>query len=127
MLSEFQNKKESVQKKLSALKKKKNLLDQLTELIKNNSMSDFEKNFRMLFKKNVDNALKAIKSIEEQESNNINLVESNYLEKNIRLHVIWVPIFLITFKASQEGRKIDGKAFYSDFDNKVFIISPTTS
>ncbi|MHA1204522.1 MAG: hypothetical protein ACTSSL_06215 [Candidatus Heimdallarchaeaceae archaeon] len=127
MLSEFQSKKESVQKKLFEFKKKKNLLEQLTELIKNKNMTDFEKNFRMLFKKDVDNALEAIKTSIEEQGSNINLVESNHLEKNIRLHVVWVPIFLITFKASQEERKIDGKAFYSDFDNKVFIISPTTS
>ncbi|MHA1866693.1 MAG: hypothetical protein ACTSXD_01360 [Candidatus Heimdallarchaeaceae archaeon] len=129
LLSEFQRKKELVQQKLSEFKKKKHVLEQLIELIDNNeNIEEFEKNFRELFKKDIDNALESIKkAMAEKESNAINFEKNEEIDKSIRLHVVWVPIYLIYFKAFQEGKKIDGKAFYSDFENKVFIITPATS
>ena len=111
-LREFQKKKDELQENIERTKKLETILENWLEIITKEDEKElngiFLKKFARTLKRNIG------KLLENQDTEDIRekIDDHEIIIDNITLHVIYIPIALIHFKAKQEDRDISGKLLY---------------
>ncbi|MHA1399339.1 MAG: hypothetical protein ACTSQE_03190 [Candidatus Heimdallarchaeaceae archaeon] len=124
--NEFQKKKVKLQKQISNLKTRRTLLDQWSDIIHEDNLAEAQKKLRAYFGKEIEDKISELKA-ELQDQIEDKEITTTLIDKSISLHILWIPVNLIKFKAKQNEEKIDGTAFYVESVEILTLIQPSVA
>jgi len=111
-LREFQKKKDELQQNIQRTKNLETILENWLEIIIKDDENEVNEVFLKKFARSLKRKIEELLKNQDTEDIREKIDEHQIAIDNITLHVIYIPVALIHFKAKQDNKEIAGKLLY---------------